>query len=828
MRKCETEGTITVFLSLILLIILSLMCTIIEGARVYTARVMAERALTTAMDSVLAGYYGPLWEEYHIFGRYCEGDPTVAQHDIQNQLSEYIGDTINPEVDKINDDTSTRTDLYHLSLKDMRISNEISLLDYEGQLLINEAIGYMKYQEMGDAAQALLGKLKLLQTPNQVSYLMEEKQELQDELVQIDRGVLRLMMLFDGIETSDKGIKLTKQGTLKTRNYFIKKICNQEITMQKVGINQKDVFAALQEYYINTDNYFSQIRSNFSAIEEAKSVIEITREQIRAEAAAISEINRSLGVQPSKNGDKNEAEKQKDETRRQLQALQDSIQRKEALITTKEKEIKDCEIQVKNISKTLINIIQNTKPLIPEAITCITNLQLKIKVAAPLVANYEKLIVQNKEALETSTYEGLEEGLEELKKYVGTDNLGYNFDNMKQILEKNRIVLEQTESKLEEGMFKLSAGDRHSAALYLKGAEESLTTYQIDGLTLDYSTLLLDKSNQDSLLDKVEELAGSGFASLVIDTDTVSKASLNSSKALPSELASLTPDSSDPQSSLKNYFQNNSERLFQSFGSETSVDSILGAGINKIAEIYLFEEYLREHFYNYQGQISDQKPSVLKYEQEYLIAGKATDQENLYTVIMKIIFIRTILDFITILSDSTAREEARAAAIAIVGFTGLPILIGAVQIIIMIAWALEEALFDTCALLNGKEVPFMKRKATLQFHELFLISRTFLEKKAQGLQATNEVSLNYQQYIQFFLLMNNETSLSYRSMDLMQENIKTRYEVDSFEIEDCYFGFQAEAEFGITPIFTKFSFVQYYMPREKNDYSFKERIEYSY
>ena len=869
-RKYETDGTITVFLSLILLIILSLIFTIIEGARVYTARVMAERALTTAMDSVLAEYYGPLWEEYHIFGRHCEGDSIVAQQEIQDKMGEYIGYTIEPEVALKNSYTSTCTELYHLSMKDISVSEETSLLDYEGKLLINEAIEYMKYQEMGDTAEVLLNKLKLLQTPNHVSYLMEEKQELQDELVQIDKGVLKLMMLFDGIETSDKGIKLTKQGTLKINNYFIKRICNKEVTMQQVGINQKDVFTALKEHYINPGNYFSQIESCFAVIEDDKSAIQTAREQIAAESAAISATSMSLGAQSSEIGDEDQAEKQKDEIRKQLQALQESIQRKEAMIAAKEKEIKDYENKIKTISKALMSIIQNTKPLITEAITCINNLQLKVKIAAPLVANYEKLITQEKKNLEDSTYAGLEEGLEELKKYVGTGNLSYNFDEMKQILEKNRIALEQAESKLTEGEQRLLAGDHQNAALYLKGAEENMNTYQINGLTLDYSTLVLDKSNQNSLLDKVEELVGSGFVSLVIDTDSVSKVSLNSSHTLPSELANLTQDSSDPISTLKNFFQStaketsnsNTENLFQSFSDETSVNSVLGVGINKIAENYLFEEYLKEHFYNYQGQISEQdqvtdgiqneleestksinskedvkskesgnsnlKPSVLKYEQEYLIAGKASDQENLYTVIMKIIFIRTILDFITVLSDSTAREEARAAAIAIVGFTGLPILIGAVQVMIMIAWALEEALLDTCALMNGKEVPLVKRKTALQFNELFLINRTYLEKKVQGLSATNEISLSYQQYLQLFLMMNNEVSLSYRSMDLMQENIRCRYEVDTFEMEDCYFGFQAEAEFGIMPIFTKFSFVQNYISGEKDDYSFKESAEYSY
>lgn len=893
MKKCETNGTITVFLSLILLIILSLLFTIIEGARVYSARVMAERALTTAMDSVWAEYYGPLWDEYHIFGRYFEGDMLKAQQDSENKLSGYLENTIDPKLEAKGSDVAAGTELYHLSVKELKVSEGVTLVDYKGQILINEAIEYMKYQKLGEGAEVLLNKLKLLQTPNQVSYLMDEKQELQEELVEIDKGILKLMKLFDGIETSDKGIKLTRQGKLQTTKYFIKKICIGDITMQQVGINQQDVFAALKEAYVNPGIHFRKIESCYAGIEEARAVIEAARAQISADLTAISVLSRSLAETSNtgnKKGDKKKENERKDNINRQIQSLYDSIQRKETLITSKENVIREGESQIRAESSSLRSLIQNTKPLIAEAIKCIHKLQLKVKVAAPLLANYEALLTQEKDNLEASTYAGLEEGLTELKKYMGSGNLSYDFDAMEQILEKNERILEQTEAKLAEGEQSIFNGDKQKAALAFRGAEDSLNSYQLSGLTLDYSTLVLDQSNQESLLEKVQELASSGLVSLVIDPETVSKAKLNSLSAMPSDLASLSQDSIDPLSSLKDYFQDtgknnpdsNKKSLFQNMSDETSFQTLLGAGINKIAEIYLFEEYLRDHFYDYSMQKKEQKPvaegsqyalaeieetlnnkvissstinsnttsnstlednvsaneeekvssnlkpSVLKYEQEYLIAGKESDRDNLYSVILRVILIRTILDFITVLSDSTAREEARAAAVAIVGFTGLPILIGAVQVMVMIAWALEEALFDTCVLLNGKEVPIIKRKTTLLFHELFLISRIYLEKKAQDFPGTTELSFGYQNYLQLFLISSKETNLAYRSMDLMQKNIGLRYAVEAFEIDDCYFGYQAEAEFEIRPIFTEFSFIQRYIPQNTQKYRFQRKAEYSY
>ena len=61
-KSKETKASITVFLSLVLFLILALLLTTIEGARVITAKTVAERSLNTAMDSVLAEFYAPLME----------------------------------------------------------------------------------------------------------------------------------------------------------------------------------------------------------------------------------------------------------------------------------------------------------------------------------------------------------------------------------------------------------------------------------------------------------------------------------------------------------------------------------------------------------------------------------------------------------------------------------------------------------------------------------------------------------------------------------------------------------------------------------------------
>ena len=68
--RIKQNASITVYLSLTLLLLLSLIMTVIEGARRTATVIFTERAMSTAMDSVLAGFFGPLMDEYHILGLY--------------------------------------------------------------------------------------------------------------------------------------------------------------------------------------------------------------------------------------------------------------------------------------------------------------------------------------------------------------------------------------------------------------------------------------------------------------------------------------------------------------------------------------------------------------------------------------------------------------------------------------------------------------------------------------------------------------------------------------------------------------------------------------
>ena len=69
--KTEEEGSLTIFSALSLLLILSFLLALLEGARVSGLQMMDTLAADTGMDCVAAEYQTVLWDKYHLL--YLDG-----------------------------------------------------------------------------------------------------------------------------------------------------------------------------------------------------------------------------------------------------------------------------------------------------------------------------------------------------------------------------------------------------------------------------------------------------------------------------------------------------------------------------------------------------------------------------------------------------------------------------------------------------------------------------------------------------------------------------------------------------------------------------------
>ena len=65
-KKQNPGGQITVFVSIILMLLFAFLCVLMESARTAGARWYLQMAASSAMDSVFSQYHRELWDRYRL------------------------------------------------------------------------------------------------------------------------------------------------------------------------------------------------------------------------------------------------------------------------------------------------------------------------------------------------------------------------------------------------------------------------------------------------------------------------------------------------------------------------------------------------------------------------------------------------------------------------------------------------------------------------------------------------------------------------------------------------------------------------------------------
>jgi hypothetical protein len=831
------SGVITVYLALILLLILSLVFTVIEGARISTAKVYAERALSTAMDSVWAEYYEPLWKEYHLFGYAAgEGSAKDKAEKLKEKLMKYMSYTFQPGTG-LEPEISRDIELYDIQVSSLSVTDQTGIMDYNGELMRKEAVGYMKYHELADGLTLLLKKLSLLEKPKKVSVVYDKKLEAEGELAKADQNILRLMELLDGIKTSKTGVKLDKERRLQIAEHFAKKLCVGPVSMETTGINHNKVFEATKDRYIDPVILLGDSNLALEQLDVIVKQLLMMNEEIEAaQAAHHSAMSKQKSIPDTDTETETEGQQNKT-VNNEVDYLKDQLDR----LYSKQRELSEQKRQLTSQAEAKLNyinkIISVLIPIVEEAEQEAEKVISNATASAHLIEEFEESLYEEKESLGEEVFAALEEKLWEMKRYTASYEENEGFYDMQDTLRYDLMLLKEGQKAIHKAQAYLMEEDHPAALNSSKTALSELRHYEISSLTIDYNTLVLDQNKQSSPIEKIGSLMEGGITSMLLDPVSISESVLMSEQ-LPSMEASLSMDNTDASSMITSFFEDAMKggeehginQLLYNFGHTTDVPDLIMDSVDWVTERLLYQEYLTEHFEYYptgENKPTERKPSVLSYEQEYLLAGEDSDRENLSEATTRIVLLRMILNFVTLLGDKTCCEEARLAATALVGFTGLPMLISIMQAVLLMVWSFAEALVDTCALLIGKELPLLKQKLSLKFPELFLLNRVFIRSKAEALASSGQLIFSYQDYLRMFLLIKNQKDLTFRSMDLIQENLMLRYE-DKLFLRDCLFGYEASAVYTIDAKFITVPILRSSVEHNVSSYPFSCKAVYSY
>lgn len=810
MRR-QKKGVITVFLSLILLGVLAVILTTLESARLYGGHVMAERAMDTAMDSLLAEYYAPLFKRYHIFGLDAGFGSKDADYTVlAEKLKDYMDNTFQPDRDmeELPIPLPAPLGLYGIETVGVNIASTRSLSDLQGELFVKQACEYMKYKVPESALNNLLKEFNIVEGMKETGEILNLKQETEEAAAELEGGVLKLMEAVDGFAVNKQGV-ITEGKDVKIRDNFVKKLWTGSINKTSLGIENDWLFLSVRNQYVNPTAAFEGIREEINSLFTIRS----SRESLQIQLNALEAIDTSGFTKE----EKKKYEKKEKDIGDQVKALQETEGLKQKSLNEEGKQL------IRYLSKEL-EAVEKAHDILTELVSTSQNVRESIR---EYNHKLEEYIARNKEESK-SLSEELDGELDMTE--PGTEGVHqYDYEGMKDCLEKNRGLLEE--------YLKVAVLSVNSDSSSWQSYEEELTRYEETVNSLDFDPLRFSYSGwgkpkeSESFWQGINNVIKNGLSELVIeDMETIPENSIPGTE-LPSEEYILAKKQENSKDLASEFSLDKREAIYSPvFSSLKDSGDFQEKSLSFLNNI-LFLEYLEEHFGDYQNGAKEGK-KVLNYEKEYILGGRRTDRENLSEMVEKIIALRSLSNTITLLADAKSREEAGALAAGFVGFTGMPALIEAVKYMVIITWGFGEALVDTAAVFSGKSIPLIKQKKnfSLALTDIFGLTKERILEKAAGYEEVKDSGyIDYNGLLKLFLLLKGREDKTYRSMDLIQENLRAEYE-NEFSIRNCLEGFEAEGEFSMA---VKFLPRPYLAEKQEEEgvpegYHYRIRKEYVY
>lgn len=199
-------------------------------------------------------------------------------------------------------------------------------------------------------------------------------------------------------------------------------------------------------------------------------------------------------------------------------------------------------------------------------------------------------------------------------------------------------------------------------------------------------------------------------------------------------------------------------------------------------ERFLFQEYLLR----YMGYFGNEKEEGgLRYQLEYLIAGKNTDADNLRSFVWRLCNLREMSNAAYLFSDAEKNGEAEMMAAGICTALLVPELTPVLHATILLGWAYAESVCDVKRLMSGGKVPLLKDAGSWQLGLTEALSGIF-----EG--ESEEKGLSYEDYLRVFMMLTNEDILTVRAMDMVEADIRRTPGNEHFRLDACYDSVQAK------------------------------------
>lgn len=198
---------------------------------------------------------------------------------------------------------------------------------------------------------------------------------------------------------------------------------------------------------------------------------------------------------------------------------------------------------------------------------------------------------------------------------------------------------------------------------------------------------------------------------------------------------------------------------------------------HSLLENIVFHEYILEKCSRY-TEVFDK--SLLKYQTEYIICGKDSDDKNLEGIMNRLLLLREVANVLYLMSDSAKMAEIQALSMTLTLICMVPEAEPLVRYSILFAWAYVESIRDVRILFNNGKVPLVKSSSTWGTG---LLQMTRFQGNYE--EGSGGEGLSYEDYLRIFLCLMDEDMVTMRLMDVMEMDIRQTAGNENFRMDAC-------------------------------------------
>ncbi len=300
---------------------------------------------------------------------------------------------------------------------------------------------------------------------------------------------------------------------------------------------------------------------------------------------------------------------------------------------------------------------------------------------------------------------------------------------------------------------------------------------------------LLQSASIDIILDFIwESIAGDYLPAF----DNLSDLELDSVANLPSSSLALTTDNLEGKLNKPSSEYAMADSALETYENkaDANTNSEIGEKTNQFFQKLIIADYAVTTFSNVNKSRAKEGSNDYQAEVEYILSGNSSAKKNVLITQGKIYSLRMVFNGIAILMYKQVEINELATSLSsVTGFLGYPIAYGLVSL----GWSAIESAQDIKTLNSGGSVPILKVKTELKtdlaniaknasmasFKESIKQSAKDILKSETSeeidLESENPLSMDYQDHLVLFLILEDETETLVRISDLicLKENINT-------------------------------------------------------